>query len=85
MARMLDYYYSGNAVEVDEAYLDTRLGEIVDTTDAFIYVSLDVTNPIRDYMDGHFDKTSEKVFEGRAHMGIVVDVYRQKPDPEEPR
>jgi len=69
-------------VEMDEAYLDTQMGDIVDTAGNFIYVSLDVPNPIRDYMDGHFDKTLEKVFAGTAHMGIIVDVYRQKPDPE---
>jgi hypothetical protein len=82
MAQMLNYYYSGNGVEMDEAYLDTQMGDIVDTAGNFIYVSLDVPNPIRDYMDGHFDKTLEKVFAGTAHMGIIVDVYRQKPDPE---
>jgi len=82
MAQMLNYYYSGNAVEMDEEYLDTRLGEIVDTAGTIIYVSLDVPNPIRDYMDEHFDRSSEKVFPGTAHMGVIVDVYRQKPDPE---
>jgi 4-amino-4-deoxy-L-arabinose transferase-like glycosyltransferase len=83
MAHMLNFYHAGNTVEKDEAYLNTQLGGIVDTAGVFIYVSLDVPNPIRDYMESHFDKTSERVFAGTAHMGIIVDVYRQKPDNEQ--
>ena len=71
---------SGNAVQIDEAFLDTPLGDIIDTARSFVYVSLDVPNPIRDYMDGHFDKLSERSFPGIAHMGIIVSFYRQKPE-----
>ena len=79
-APLLNYYYGGNAVQFDETYLDNPLGEIVDTASAFIYVSLDVPNGIRDYMDSHFLKSFERRFPGEAHMGMVVGVYRQRPD-----
>jgi hypothetical protein len=82
VAPMINYYYSGDAVQIDEAYLDTQLGEVVDTASAFVYVSLEVPNPIREYMDGHFAKKSERVFPGIAHMGIIVGAYSQKPDTE---
>ncbi|OLD76269.1 MAG: hypothetical protein AUI33_04965, partial [Ignavibacteria bacterium 13_1_40CM_2_61_4] len=45
-APLLNYYYQGEAVQLDEAYLDNPLGEIVDTASAFIYISLDVPNGI---------------------------------------
>jgi uncharacterized membrane protein len=77
-APMLNYYYKGNARQLDEAYLDSPLGSIVDTTSSFVYVSLDVPNEIRDHMDQHFDKVAENRFPGEAHMGMVVGVYRQK-------
>ncbi len=83
VAPLLNYYYSGSAVQLDEAYLDTPLGMIVDTARSFVYVSLDVPNEIRNYMNGHFDKTAERVFPGTAHMGLIVGVYRQKPDEDE--
>ena len=79
-APLLNYYYKGVAVQYDEAYFDQPLGEIVDTARAFVYVSLDVPNPIRDYLDNHFDKNAERRFPGEAHMGIVVGRYVQKPD-----
>jgi len=79
-APLLNYYYGGYALQLDETYLDNPLGGIVDTASAFIYVSLDVPNGIRDYMDGHFLKSFERRFPGEAHMGIVVGVYRQRPD-----
>jgi uncharacterized membrane protein len=79
-APLMNYYYKGKAIEYDEAYLETPLGEIVDTAASFVYVSLDVQNTIRDYMDGHFDKIVEKKFSGEAHMGMRVGVYKQKPD-----
>jgi uncharacterized membrane protein len=81
-APLLNYYYRGNALQYDEAYLDRPLGEVVDTTRSFIYISLDIPNEIRNYMDGHFDKLAERRFPGEAHMGMVVGVYRQKPDQE---
>ncbi len=68
---------------LDETYLDQPLGEIVDTAAAFVYVSLDVPNPIRDYMDGHFVKVEERRFPGEAHLGMVVGLYRQRPDPDD--
>lgn len=80
VAPLLKYYYSGNAIQLDETYLDTPLGGIVDTAQSFVYVSLDIPNEIRDYMDNHFDKTGEKTFPAEAHMGIVVGVYNQKPE-----
>lgn len=83
-APLLNYYYKGTAVQYDEAYLETPLGEIVDSVDSFMYISLDVPNEIRNYMDGHFDKVTERHFPGEAHMGMVVGVYRQKPDEEDP-
>lgn len=79
-APQLNYYYRGGAVQYDEAYLDRPLGEIVDTASSFIYVSLDVPNGIRGYMDGHFQKVAERRFPGEAHMGMVVTLYRQPPD-----
>jgi len=79
-ARLLNFYYRGTARQLDEAYLDEPVGEIVDTAASFAYVSLDVPNEIRDYMDQHFDKLSERKFPGEAHLGIIVDVYRQPPD-----
>ena len=78
-APLLNYYYHGTAAQYDEAYLDKPLGGIVDTAAAFIYVSLDVPNEIRTYMDGHFLKTDERRFPGEAHMGMVVALYRQPP------
>ena len=83
VAPMLNYYYSGSAIQMDEAYLNTSLGMVVDTARSFVYVSLDVPNEIRTYMDGHFDKPAEKVFPGTAHMGLIVGVYKQKPEIEE--
>jgi len=79
-APLLNYYYKGSAVQYDEAYLETPLGTIVDTASAFVYVSLDVPNIIRDYMNGHFIKSEEQYFPGQSHMGIIVGVYRQPPD-----
>ncbi len=76
-APILNYYYKGDPVQYDEAYLETPLGEIVDTAASFVYISLDVPNEIRNYMDRHFDKTAERRFPGEAHMGMVVDVYKQ--------
>ncbi len=82
-AFLLNYYYHGKAVQLDETYLDKPLGEIVDTAASFVYVSLDVPNGIRDYMDWHFDKIAERRFPGEAHLGMVVGVYKQKPDLDE--
>jgi 4-amino-4-deoxy-L-arabinose transferase-like glycosyltransferase len=82
-AFLLNYYYRGSAAQLDESYLDQPLGEIVDTAASFVYVSLDVPNIIRDYMDGHFEKVNERRFPGEAHLGMVVGVYRQKPEPPE--
>jgi len=79
-APILNYYYKGTAVQYDEAYLESPLGKIVDTASAFAYVSLDVPNLIRDYMNGHFVKLDERRFPGEAHLGILVDVYKQPPD-----
>lgn len=79
-APLLNYYYKGSAHQLDETYLDKPLGEIVDTAATFAYISLDTPSEIRDYMDRHFDKVSEKIFPGEAHMGIIVGVYKQKPD-----
>ena len=78
-APLLNYYYHGAARQVDEAYLDNPLGELVDTAAAFVYVSLDVPNGIRTYMDGHFSKGAERRFPGEAHMGMIVTLYRQPP------
>ncbi len=82
-APLLNHYYRGNVRQYDEVYLDQPLGMIVDTARSFIYISLDVPNSIRDYMDGHFDRVAEKVFPGDSHMGIIVSSYRQKPDLDE--
>ena len=82
-AFLLDYYDHGTVRRLDETYLDQPLGEIVDTAAAFVYVSLDVPNPIRDYMDGHFVKVEERRFPGEAHLGMVVGLYRQRPDPDD--
>lgn len=79
-ASLFNYYYRDGRLQLDEAYLNTPLGEIVDTARSFIYVSLDVPNEIRSYMDGHFDKVAEEHFPGEAHMGMLVSVYQQKPD-----
>ena len=79
-APLLNYYYRGDAIQYDETYLDRPLGEIVDTARSFIYVTLDIPNSIREYMDNHFDKLAGRRFPGNAHMGIVVNVYSQKPD-----
>ncbi len=79
-APLLNYYYKGDATQYDEAYLNTPLGDLVDTASSFIYISLDVPNEIRDYMDGHFEKVASRRFPGEAHMGMVVGVYRQKPE-----
>lgn len=82
-APLLNYYYKGDAVQYDEAYLNTPLGEIVDTASSFVYVTLDLPNDIRSYMESHFNKIAERHFPGEAHMGIVVGVYTQKEEPEE--
>lgn len=79
-APLLNYYTKAPAAQLDEAYLDTPLGQIVDTASAFIYVSLDVPNGIRDYMDGHLLKAFERRYPGEAHMGMIVGVYRQRLD-----
>ncbi|HUL43888.1 MAG TPA: glycosyltransferase family 39 protein [Bacteroidota bacterium] len=79
-APLLNYYYKGKATQYDEAYLESPLGKIVDTIPTFAYVSLDVPNLIRNYMNGHFVKLNERHFPGKAHMGILVDVYKQPPD-----
>ena len=81
-APLLNYYYKGNALQYDEAYLNEPLGGIVDTAASFVYISLDVPNEIRDYMDSHFRKVSERLFPGEAHMGVIVGVYAQKPEEE---
>ena len=79
-APLFNYYYTGDVQQLDETYLDQPLGDIVDTARSFIYISLDVPNTIRDYMDGHFVRQEEKVFPGEAHMGIVIGSYIQKPE-----
>jgi mannosyltransferase len=79
-APLLNYYYHGSAVQYDEAYLNQPLGGIIDTAASFVYVSLDIPNEIRDYLDGHFDKHAERHFPGEAHMGMVVGFYKQKED-----
>jgi 4-amino-4-deoxy-L-arabinose transferase-like glycosyltransferase len=79
-AFLLNYYDSSTVPRLDEAYLDGALGGIVDTARAFVYISLDVPNAIRDYMDGHFVKVEERRFPGEAHLGMVVGVYRQPPE-----
>ena len=79
-APLLNYYYNGTAIQYDEAYLNEPLGEITDTAASFVYVSLDVPNEIRDYMDSHFDKIMERRFPGEANMGMIVGLYKQKPD-----
>jgi hypothetical protein len=80
-APLLNYYYKGNALQLDEAYLNSPLGDLVDTAHAFVYVSLDARNDIRDYMNGHFVKIAERTFPGEAHMGLVVGAYCQPPEP----
>jgi 4-amino-4-deoxy-L-arabinose transferase-like glycosyltransferase len=82
-APLLNYYYKGTVRQLDETYLDHPLGEIIDTAASFAYISLDTPNEIRDYMNDHFDKISEKKFPGEAHMGIIVSVYKQKPEEDE--
>ncbi len=79
-APLLNYYYKGQARQFDEAYLNEPLGQIIDTARGFVYISLDLPNEIRTYIDGHFDKIAERRFPGEAHMGLLVGVYRQKPD-----
>jgi 4-amino-4-deoxy-L-arabinose transferase-like glycosyltransferase len=79
-APLLNYYYQGKVTQVDETYLDKPLGEMVDTASAFAYISIDIPSTIRRYMDGHFDKNSERIFPGEAHMGMRVGIYRQKPE-----
>ncbi len=77
-APLLNYYYHGDARQLDETYLDQPLGRIVDTARSFVYISLDVPNDIRTYMDSHFMKIRERKFPGEAHMGMIVGVYSQK-------
>jgi 4-amino-4-deoxy-L-arabinose transferase-like glycosyltransferase len=79
-APLLNYYYKDEVQQVDESYLDSSLGTIVDTTRKFVYVSLNVPNEIRDYFDLHFDRIEQQVFPGEANMGIIVGVYRHKVD-----
>ncbi len=79
-APLFNYYYTGPIPQYDETYLDQPLGGIIDTANQFAYIHTDVPNIIYDYMEQHFDKVSEKRFPGEAHLGIVIDVYRQKPD-----
>lgn len=81
-APLFNYYYRGDIAQYDETYLDKPLGDLVDTASAFAYISIDIPSTIRSYMDGHFDKTSERIFPGDAHMGMRVGVYRQKPEEE---
>lgn len=79
-APLFNYYYHGTAVQYDEAYLNTTLGDIADTAASFAYISLDIPNEIRKYMDVHFDKFAERRFPGEANMGMIVGFYRQYPD-----
>ncbi len=79
-APLFNYYYRGKALQLDEAYLDTPLGAIIDTASSFVYCSLDIPSGIREYMDRHFVKTSERRFPGEAHLGFVVGSYKQPAD-----
>jgi mannosyltransferase len=79
-APLFNYYYTGGIRQVDEAYLDQPLGARVDTARSFIYISLDVPNTIRDYMDRHFTTVARRSFPAEAHLGWVVNIYRQPPD-----
>lgn len=79
-APLFGYYYRGRIPQTDEAYLDQPLGEVVDTARSFVYVSLDVPNPIRDYMNGHFRIVARRLFPGEAHLGWWVCIYAQPPD-----
>jgi hypothetical protein len=79
-ASLLNYYYKGATAQVDEVYLDQPLGGLVDTAASFVYVSLEAQTDIREYMDHHFAKVAERQFPGDAHLGMIVGVYRQRPE-----
>ncbi|HLX11599.1 MAG TPA: glycosyltransferase family 39 protein [Bacteroidota bacterium] len=76
-APLFNYYYRGKAQQFDETYLDQSLGPVIDTASAFVFISLDAPDEIRDYIDRHFLKLEERIFPGEAHMGIVVGIYRR--------
>jgi uncharacterized membrane protein len=77
MAPLVDFYYKGDATQVDETYLDSSLGAVVDTASSFVYVSLESQRDIRKYFDTHFVRTDVAVFPGISNMGIVVDRYER--------
>ena len=81
---LFNYYYRGDARQADETYLDGSLGPIIDTSSAFVLISLDVPDEIREYIDRHFLKIDERIFPGEAHMGIVVGAYRRSDKLTEP-
>jgi hypothetical protein len=75
MAPLLNFYYRGDAKQVDETYLDAPLGAVVDTASSFVYVSLESQKEIREYFDAHFIRTDQAIYPGISNMGIVVGRY----------
>jgi hypothetical protein len=75
MTPLIDFYYKGDAQQIDETYLDSSLGAVVDTASSFVYVSLESQKEIREYFDAHYVRTDLGIFPGTSNMGIVVGKY----------
>ena len=76
-APLINYYFRGRVQQYDETYLNGPLGPVIDTARAFVLISLDAKDEIRDYFDLHFRKISERTFPAEARMGLVVGAYQR--------
>jgi uncharacterized membrane protein len=80
-AGLFNYYYRGNARQVNEGSFDSTIAPALGEANRFVLITLDIPNEVRDLVDSRFEKILERHFPGEAHMGILVGVYRKTTTP----
>jgi uncharacterized membrane protein len=75
---LFNYYYRGNARQVDEGSFDSTIAPALQNANRFVLITLDIPNEVRDVIGFRFEKVLERDFPGEANMGILVGVYRRK-------
>jgi 4-amino-4-deoxy-L-arabinose transferase-like glycosyltransferase len=78
-AGLFNYYYRGNARQVNEGPFDSTIAPALQNVNRFVLITLDIPNEVRALIDSRFEKILERHFPGEAHMGILVAVYRKEP------
>ncbi len=77
-AGLFNYYYRGNAHQVNEGPFERTIAPALQNANRFILITLDIPNEVRDLIDSRFEKVLERDFPGEANMGIFVGVYRKR-------